>query len=92
MQLLVQLVVGELELVEVDDHVGPVGAQSRRVGMDVEPGRRALFFKTLHPRGVLVLVAVLIHWHHVHEENVVCVWVQIKELDLDGRKHPPVGV
>ena len=49
MALFVQLVVGELELVEVDDHVHPVRAKSRGIGVYVQPCRRALFFKAFHP-------------------------------------------
>ncbi len=90
MSLLVELIVGELELVEVDDGVHPVCPQGGRVGMHVKPSRRALLLETLDPVGVLVFVAVLVHGRHVHQENVVGRGVEVKQLDFERRKHPPV--
>ena len=75
MALLVKLIIGELELVKVDDHFRPVRSESRGVRMDVEAGRRALLLEALHPGRVLVLVAVLVHRGHVHEQDVVGVGV-----------------
>ena len=71
MSLLVKLVIGQLQLVEIDDSVHPVGPKSRGVGMNVEPRRRTLLLETFHPGRVLVLVAVLVHRGHVHQQDVV---------------------
>ena len=46
--------------------------------MDVESGGGTLFFKAFDPRGVLVLVAILVHWCHIHQEDVCRVRVQVK--------------
>ena len=90
MALLVQLVIGQLELVEVDDGVHPVCASIGGVGMDVEPGGGALLLKAPHPGRVLVLVAVLVHRRHVHQQDVGGVWVQIVQLHFQWWEHPPI--
>lgn len=92
MSLLIQLIIGELELVKVDDHVHPVRAKRRRVGMSVGARGRTLLFEAAHPGRVLVLVAILVHGNHVHQERVRCVGVEIKQLHFEGWKHPPVHV
>ena len=66
MSLFVQLIVSELELVEVDDHIHPMRPEGGRVGVHVETGGGAFLFETPNPSGVLVLVSVLVHWDHVH--------------------------
>ena len=66
MALFIQLVVGEFEFVEVDDNRSPVGSQGRGVRVDVESCWCTLFLETAHPP-CIVLVAILIHWNHVHE-------------------------
>lgn len=90
MSLLVKLVVGELEFVEVNNGVHPVRAQGWGVRVNVEPGRRALLLEALHPCRVLVLVAVFVDGCHVHEEDVMGGRVEVKELYLERREHPSV--
>ena len=63
---LVQLVIGEFELVEVDHRFHPVSSKSRGVGVNVEPRGRAVFLEALLPRGVLELVAIFITRRYVH--------------------------
>jgi hypothetical protein len=88
MALLVQLVVGEFQFVEVDDDGGPVGAEGRGVRVDVEPGGGTLLLKAADPASI-VLVAILVDGSHVHEKDVGDVWLQVVELHFDGREHPP---
>ena len=88
MALLVQLVVSEFQFVEIDDNGGPVGAQGRGVGVYVQTSRRTLFLKTADPAST-VLVAVLVDWRHVHQQDVGDIGLEVVELHLDGREHPP---
>lgn len=90
MALLVQLVVCQLQFVEVDNHRGPVGSRGRGVRVYVEAGWGTLLLKAAHPASV-VLVAVLVHWGHVHEQNIRQVWLQVIHLHLDGWEHAPGG-
>lgn len=78
MPLFVQLVVGELELVEADDRIHPVRTERGRVRVSVETGLGTLFFETADPGRILVLVAVLVDRYHVHAEGVVGVGIQVK--------------
>ena len=87
MALLVQLVVGELQFVEVDDDGGPVCPEGRGVWVDVEAGGGTFLLEAAHPAGI-VLVAILVHGSHVHEEDVGHVRLQVIQLHLDGREHP----
>lgn len=89
MSLLVQLVISELELVKVDDSVHPVRAKVGGVRVHIETCRRTLLFKTPHPHGVLVLIAILVYWCHIHEQDVSGVGIQVKQLNFEWRKHPP---
>ena len=91
MALLVQLVVGQFQFVEVDDNRSPVGAQGRGVRVDVQTSRGTLFLETADPACV-VLVAVLVDWCHVHQQYVGHIWLQVIELHLDGWEHPPIIV
>ena len=72
------MVIGELELVEADYRVHPVRPEGGRVRVSVETSLGTLFFETAHPGRILVLVAVLVDWDHVHAEGVVGVGIQIK--------------
>lgn len=82
MALPIQLVVGEFQLIEVDDRVHPMRAWTGRVWVDVETSGRTLLFKASYPHGVLILVTILVHRSHVHEQNVHRVGIQIKQLDF----------
>ena len=42
-----------------------------------------------NPFRVLILVAMVVSWHHVHEYNVLVVRVQSVQLYLNRRKHSP---
>ena len=46
MSIVVKLVIGELEFIEADDLLHPVGAAGGGVGMNVDPGK--LCFNQLH--------------------------------------------
>ena len=83
MSLFVQLVVGEFELVKINDCVHPVRAEGRGFGVHVQPCWGTLFLKTLHPRRVLVFVTILVHGSHVHQENIVDIGVQVKDFNFD---------
>lgn len=69
MALLVQLVVGEFQFVEIDDNGGPVGAQGWGIWVDVQPSWSTLLLKAADPASI-VFVAVLVHWGHVHQQDV----------------------
>ena len=92
MSVLVQVVVGELQLVEGDRLLEPVGAGSRAVRVDVEAaGHVRLGLARHHPLGVVVLVAAVIQRHDVHEQDVLGVRVQPLQAHLQGREHPPAS-
>ncbi len=78
MSLLIQLVIGELEFIKIDDHIHPVRAEGWRVRVCVRTCGGTLLFEAAYPRRVLVLVAILVHGDHVHQESVGSVRVEIK--------------
>lgn len=88
MALLVQLVIGQLQLVEVDDCIHPVCSRVRGVWVDVETCWGALLLEAANPGRVLVLVAVLVDWGHVHEEDVSGVRVKVKQFHFQWWEHP----
>ena len=90
--LFVQLIIGELELIKVDDHVHPVGAQGRRVWVHVQAGGGALLFKAADPSRVLVLVAIFVDWDHVHVQSVGGVGVEIEQFHFERWKHPSIVI
>lgn len=92
MSLLVQLVVCELELVEIDDSVHPMAAQVRRVWVHIKTSWRTLLLEAFDPGRVLVFVSILVDRRHVHEQDVGGVWIEIKELHFERRKHTPVMI
>ena len=90
--VVVQLVVGQLELVKGDDLFGPLGAFGRRVRMNVDPRRRVgVRFARHHPAGAVegVSVPLVVHGHEIHHEHVVGIGVQAKEAHLESWEHPP---
>ena len=90
MSVLVQVVVGQLELVEGDHLLHPDCPGGRRVGVDVEPaGHVGFCFTGHHPFRVVVLVAGVVHGYNVHEENVLGILLQPRDAATKGREHPP---
>ena len=87
MPLLVQLIIRKLQFVEIDDCVHPVATQVWRVRVNVETSWGALLLEALDPGRVLVLVAILINWCHVHEQNVCRVGVKTKQFHFKRWKH-----
>ena len=88
MSILIQIVVGELQLVECDRLLQPVGPRGRAVRVDVEsPGHVGLGFPRHHPLGVVVLVAAVVQGYDVDQEDVLGVGVQALESDLQGGEH-----
>ena len=91
MSVLVEVVVGQLQLVEEDGLFHPVSTGGRGVGVDVEPPRHVgLSLARHHPLRVVVLVATVVERYYVHEEDVLGVWVEPFESDLECGEHPPV--
>ena len=91
MSVLVEVVIGQLELVEEDGLFHPVGSRGWRVGMDVESTRHVgLCLARHHPLRVVVLVTTVVQRYYVHEEDVLGVWVEPFQCDLERGEHPPV--
>ena len=89
--MLVGDVVGDFEFVERRHLRHPLLPGGRRVGMDVHSLRHlGIGFSRHHPSGVVEFVPAVVDGHHVHEKNVLGALVQTGNLDLEGRKHPPV--
>ena len=89
MSVLVQIVVGQFELVEGDHLFHPDGAGGRRVRVDVEPtGHVGLGLARHHPLRVVVLVAGVVHGHDVHQQDVLGVLLQARDAAAERRKHP----
>lgn len=56
MSIVVQLVVGQLELVKGDNLLHPLGSGGRRVRVDVHPGRRhGVSLASDHPRRAAIV-------------------------------------
>lgn len=90
MSILVQIVVGQFQLVEAHWLLHPVGAGGRGVGVDVEaPGHVWFRFSGDHPLWVVVLVATVVHGHNVNQEDVLRVGVQALQIHFQGGKHSP---
>jgi len=92
MSMLVQLVVGELELLERHHLLGQVVAAERRVGMGAEAvghGRVGLAGHQPRRAVVGVAVALAVHRHHVHQHVVLGVRLAAAELGADGGEHAP---
>ena len=89
---LVQLVIGEFELVEVNDRFHPVSSESGGVWVNVKPRGRAVFLEALLPRGVLELVAIFITRRYVHEQDIALLRVKIQQLYFERWKHSPACV
>ena len=90
MSLLIQVVVGELEFVEGTWLLHPVGARGRGIRVDVESSRHMGFcLASDHPLRVMVLVAAVINWHNVNQQDVLGMGVQAFKGALEDGKHPP---
>ena len=94
MSVIVQLVIGELELVEGHNLLHPLSSFSRRVWMNMYPGRRIrIRFPRHHPaRGVEgVSVPFIVTRDKVHDEHVVLHGVEAEQPHLIGREHSAAG-
>lgn len=86
--VLVKVIIGQLELVEGHRLFEPVGTGSGAVRVDVEAaGHVRLGLSGDDPLGVVVLVAAVVQWHDVHEQDVLGVRVQPFHAHLEGREH-----
>ena len=95
MSVIVQLVVGKLELVEADHLLHPLGALGGGVGVHVDAGRRVgVRLPRHHPaRGVEgVPIPLVITGHEVHDEHVVLHGIEAVEPHLEGGEHPAAGL
>ena len=87
--VLVEVVVGELELVEEHGLLHPVGARGRGVRVDVETARHVgLGLPRHHPLRVVVLVAAVVQRHDVHQQDVLGVRVEAFQRHLESGEHP----
>src|SRR6218665_2696446 len=87
--ILVEIVVGQFRFVKGERLFHPVSSRGWRVRMDVESFWHVWFrLSSGHPFGVVVLVATVIQWNNVHEEDVLGPRVQSIHGDLERRKHP----
>ena len=60
MSVLVQLIVGEFELIEGDDLLHPLGPLGGGVGVDVDPGRRVgVCLAGHHPAGGVECISIM---------------------------------
>ena len=92
MAILIQLIVGELQLVKGDDLLHPLSTLGRGVRVDMDPWRTVgVCLARHHPAARVegVPVALVIHGHKVHDQHVVLHGVQAKESHLEGGEHPP---
>ena len=90
MAVLVEVVIGKLELMERDGLLHPVVAGGRGVRVDVEPTRHVrLRLARHHPLRVVVLVAAVVQRNDVDEQDVLGVGFQSAHRYLDSREHPP---
>ena len=90
--VLVQLVVGQLDLLKGDDLLPQLLACVRRVRVVVEPvGRGWVGLARHQPRGPVVGIAVplVVAGHNVEEDPVLSVRPQIGKAASDSGKHPP---
>ena len=90
MPVVVQEVVGELELVEADDLLHPLGAFGGGIRMDVDPTRHVgVRLARHHPGGRVegVPVALVVHRHEVHHDHVVRQRVQPEQANLERGEH-----
>ena len=89
MSLLVHGVVGELDLLEGDVVLHPLGAGGRRVRVDVD-ARRPLRFSLARtdPAGREAEARVVVQ-RQVHQHVVLGVGVQSAQLHLQRREHAP---
>ena len=88
MSVLVEVVVGQLQLVESDRLLQPVGSGSRAVRVNVQPSRHMwLCLARDHPFWVVVLVATVVQRYNIDQKNVLGVWVQTLQADFEGWKH-----
>ena len=90
--VLVQLVVGQLDLLEGDDLLPQLFSCVWRVRVIVEPmGRGRVSLARHQPRGPVVGVAVplVVAWHNVEEDPVLSVRPQVLKAASDSGKHPP---
>ncbi len=91
MPIIIELIVGELELVEGHDLFHPGGAFRRRIRMDVYSRRRIrVRLARHHPAARVegVAVPLVVHRDKVHDQHVVLHGVQAEQADLVGGKHP----
>ena len=90
MSVVVQEVVGELELVEADDLLHPLSAFSWGIRVDVDPTRHVgVRLARHHPGGRVegVAVALVVHRHEVHHDHVVRQGVQPEQAYLERGEH-----
>ncbi len=90
--ILIQLVVGQLDLLEGDDLLPQLLPGVGRVRVGVQPpGWRRIRLARHQPRGAVVGVAValVVARHNVQDDVVLEVRIQVDEAGPDGGEHPP---
>lgn len=88
----VEVVVGEFDLVEEDVLAGPVGARGGGVRVDVEAGggrQLGLRRADRHPLAARELEPAVAGGGHLQHEEVARVRVQAAHLQAQVREHPP---
>lgn len=85
MSIVVQLIIGELELVEGDRLFHPVRSAGGAIGVHVYPWRRDRVGSACHNPGAAVEsvpVPFVIAGYKVHHQEVLCVWLQTEQATL----------
>lgn len=90
MSVLVQVVVGQLQLVEGYGLFHPVRTRGRGIRVDVEPAWHVRFsFAGDYPVRVVVFVAAVVDGYDIHQQDVLGVRVKTIERHFDGWEHSP---
>ena len=90
--VLVQLVVGQLDLLKGDNLLPQLLPRVGRVGVVVEPvGRGRVGLARHQPRGPVVSIAVplVVAGHNVEEDPVLPVGPEVLKAASDSGEHPP---
>lgn len=89
--MLIRNIVGEFEFMKSDGLAHPLLSFGRAVRVDVH----ALWHLWVslprhHPAGVVKLVAAVINSNDVHQQDILCRFIQPVYPHFERRKHPPV--
>lgn len=91
LSILVQHIVGQFQLFKGDSLFGQLVTSEWRVWMHVQPSGQWRVSLASHQPGwpvVGIPVALVVHWHNVHQNGILGVWVESSEGHSEGGKHP----